>query len=78
MLCVLVCSARLLNEASGSLLDDVQLVNTLQTSKDTAEQVSEQLASSEQTEKNIDSAREVRSGNEAIRAEEIIFLILSM
>lgn len=57
MLCLLY---RLLNEATGSLLDDVQLVNTLQTSKVTATKVSEQLESSEQTERKIDSAREVR------------------
>ncbi|KAM8972622.1 dynein axonemal heavy chain 2 [Pelodytes ibericus] len=49
---------RLLNEATGSLLDDVQLVNTLQTSKLTASEVSEQLESSEETEEKIDTARE--------------------
>ncbi|MCI4377271.1 hypothetical protein PGIGA_G00201730 [Pangasianodon gigas] len=49
---------RLLNEATGSLLDDVQLVNTLQTSKVTATEVSEQLQTSEQTEIKIDTARE--------------------
>ncbi|XP_063305793.1 dynein axonemal heavy chain 2 [Pelobates fuscus] len=49
---------RLLNEATGSLLDDVQLVNTLQTSKVTASEVSEQLESSEETEEKIDTARE--------------------
>ncbi|XP_072006034.1 dynein axonemal heavy chain 2 [Engystomops pustulosus] len=49
---------RLLNEATGSLLDDVQLVNTLQTSKVTATEVSEQLESSEETEEKIDLARE--------------------
>ncbi|XP_054461370.1 dynein axonemal heavy chain 2-like [Anoplopoma fimbria] len=49
---------RLLNEATGSLLDDEQLVTTLQTSKVTATEVSEQLESSEQTEIKIDSARE--------------------
>nr|XP_046242172.1 dynein axonemal heavy chain 2 isoform X2 [Scatophagus argus] len=49
---------RLLSEATGSLLDDVQLVNTLQTSKATATEVSEQLETSEQTEIDIDSARE--------------------
>lgn len=52
---------RLLNEATGSLLDDVQLVNTLQTSKVTASEVTEQLETSETTEINIDLAREVRS-----------------
>lgn len=60
MFYVCVYSTRLLNEATGSLLDDVQLVNTLQTSKVTATEVSEQLESSEQTEIKIDSAREVR------------------
>lgn len=53
-------SSRLLNEATASLLDDVQLVNTLQTSKVTANEVSEQLKSSEETEIKIDAAREVR------------------
>lgn len=56
---VCVHSTSLLNESTGSLLDDVQLVNTLQTSKVTASEVSEQLASSEQTEIMINSAREV-------------------
>lgn len=67
MLCLEVCLLyRLLNEATGSLLDDEQLVNTLQTSKVTATEVSEQLQSSEQTEIKIDSAREVRCRNERI------------
>ena len=51
---------RLLNEATGSLLDDVQLVDTLQTSKVTATEISEQLKSSEQTKIKLDSAIEVR------------------
>uniref|UniRef100_A0A672Y9Y9 Dynein, axonemal, heavy chain 2 n=1 Tax=Sphaeramia orbicularis TaxID=375764 RepID=A0A672Y9Y9_9TELE len=49
---------RLLNESTGSLLDDEQLVNTLQTSKETSTEVSQQLESSEQTENEIDAARE--------------------
>ncbi|XP_055959532.1 dynein axonemal heavy chain 2-like, partial [Patella vulgata] len=49
---------RLLNETKGSLLDDEQLVNTLQTSKTTSQEVSEQLQISEQTEAKIDAARE--------------------
>lgn len=49
---------RLLNEAKGSLLDDEQLVNTLQTSKTTSQEVSEQLTIAEQTEIKIDTARE--------------------
>ena len=55
-----VCPTRLLNDTTGSLLDDVQLVDTLQTSKVTATEVSEQLKSSEQTKIKLDSAIEVR------------------
>ena len=50
---------RLLNEAKGSLLDDEQLVNTLQTSKVTSQDVTEQLQTAEQNEVKIDAAREV-------------------
>ncbi|OON14263.1 ATPase family protein [Opisthorchis viverrini] len=49
---------RLLNEAQGSLLDDEQLVNTLQTSKITSTEVTEQLQVAEKTEVQIDTARE--------------------
>ncbi|XP_013412698.1 dynein heavy chain 2, axonemal [Lingula anatina] len=49
---------RLLNETKGSLLDDEQLVNTLQTSKTTSQEVTEQLQISELTEVKIDAARE--------------------
>ncbi|XP_030272817.1 dynein heavy chain 2, axonemal-like [Sparus aurata] len=49
---------RLLSDTTGSLLDDVQLVDTLQTSKVTATEVSEQLKSSEQTKIKLDSAIE--------------------
>jgi len=49
---------RMLSEASGSLLDDEELVLTLQSSKTTSNEVQSQLAVSEQTEKKIDAARE--------------------
>ena len=52
-------SFRLLQTAQGSLLDDEQLVNTLNSSKTTSQEVSEQLQVSEQTEIKIDAAREV-------------------
>ena len=52
--------SRLLSTAQGSLLDDEVLVNTLQSSKRTSEDVSEQLQVAEQTEAKIDAAREVR------------------
>jgi len=48
----------MLSEASGSLLDDEELVLTLQSSKTTSNEVQSQLAVSEQTEKKIDAARE--------------------
>nr|XP_020476144.1 LOW QUALITY PROTEIN: dynein heavy chain 2, axonemal [Monopterus albus] len=66
---------RLLNEASGSLLDDVQLVNTLQTSKVTATEVSEQLESKEQTEIKISSAREAY--RPCAQRASILFFILN-
>ncbi|XP_054907024.1 dynein axonemal heavy chain 2 isoform X1 [Poeciliopsis prolifica] len=66
---------RLLNEASGSLLDDVQLVNTLQASKVTASQVTEQLETSEQTEQKIDSAREAY--RPCAQRASILFFILN-
>jgi len=52
-------SLRLLQTAQGSLLDDEQLVNTLNSSKTTSQEVAEQLQVSEQTEIKIDAAREV-------------------
>ena len=52
---------RLLNETKGSLLEDETLLNTLETSKATSQEVTEQLATSETTEIKIDSAREVCS-----------------
>nr|XP_015196051.1 PREDICTED: dynein heavy chain 2, axonemal isoform X1 [Lepisosteus oculatus]XP_015196052.1 PREDICTED: dynein heavy chain 2, axonemal isoform X1 [Lepisosteus oculatus]XP_015196053.1 PREDICTED: dynein heavy chain 2, axonemal isoform X1 [Lepisosteus oculatus] len=66
---------RLLNEATGSLLDDVQLVNTLQSSKVTATEVAEQLESSEQTEKKIDTAREAY--RPCAQRASILFFVLN-
>ncbi|XP_062849650.1 dynein axonemal heavy chain 2 [Trichomycterus rosablanca] len=66
---------RLLNEATGSLLDDVQLVNTLQTSKVTATEVSEQLETSEQTEIKIDTAREAY--RPCAQRASILFFVLN-
>ncbi|XP_043933259.1 dynein axonemal heavy chain 2 [Protopterus annectens] len=66
---------RLLNEATGSLLDDVQLVNTLQTSKVTATEVSEQLQISEQTETKIDMAREAY--RPCAQRASILFFVLN-
>jgi len=49
---------RMLTQASGSLLDDEDLVLTLQSSKNTSEEVKASLDISERTEKEIDKARE--------------------
>jgi dynein heavy chain len=49
---------RLLSESKGSLLEDTELVVTLQTSKITSEEVMEQLRIAEDTEIQIDNARE--------------------
>lgn len=48
---------RLLSEAKGSLLDDQHLVDTLQASKSTSEEVARALVIAEETEVKIDSAR---------------------
>uniref|UniRef100_A0A8D2LYU2 Uncharacterized protein n=1 Tax=Varanus komodoensis TaxID=61221 RepID=A0A8D2LYU2_VARKO len=66
---------RLLNEATGSLLDDVQLVNTLQTSKVTATEVTEQLETSEMTEIKIDTAREAY--RPCAQRASILFFVLN-
>ena len=47
-----------LAESKGSLLDNIELVNTLQVSKITAEEVAKQLTTAKQTEAKIDAARE--------------------
>lgn len=50
---------RLLNETRGSLLEDAELFNTLQTSKATSIAVQKSLETAETTEVQIDTAREV-------------------
>ncbi|XP_074657783.1 dynein axonemal heavy chain 2-like [Tubulanus polymorphus] len=66
---------RLLNEAQGSLLDDEDLVNTLQTSKTTSQDVSEQLQTAEQTEAKIDTARE--GYRSCAQRASILFFVLN-
>lgn len=50
---------RLLNETKGSLLDNVELVDTLEVSKQTSKDVTEAVQTAEQTEIKIDATREV-------------------
>ncbi|KAL3312842.1 Dynein heavy chain 2, axonemal [Cichlidogyrus casuarinus] len=66
---------RLLNESKGSLLDDEELVNTLQTSKTTSFEVTEQLQIAETTEKEIDTARE--GYRPCAQRASILFFILN-
>jgi dynein heavy chain len=65
----------LLSTAQGSLLDDEKLVNTLQSSKSIAEEVTQQLMIAEQTEKRIDSAREAY--RPAAQRASILYFVLN-
>ena len=67
----------LLATAQGSLLDNEKLVNTLQSSKAIAEEVTQQLVVSEQTEKRIDIAREAYRAS-AQRASVLYFVLNDM
>merc|ERR1711871_220890 len=68
---------RLLSESTGSLLDDVELVNTLQQSKVTSEEVTQQLVIAEETEKKIDTAR-MGYRSAAVRASLAYFVLDDM
>lgn len=68
---------RLLTESKGSLLDDEGLVNTLQQSKVTSEEVTEQLMIAEETEKKIDVARSSYKAS-AVRAALAYFVLDDM
>ena len=64
----------MLSSATGSLLDDEELVLTLQSSKTTSVEVTSQLQVSEQTERKIDAAREGYRPS-AYRASILYFLL---
>eukprot|EP01035_Chromulina_nebulosa_P017107 gene17107-22621_t len=68
---------KLLSESKGSLLDDEGLVNTLQQSKITSEEVTNQLIIAEETERKIDIAR-LSYRPSAIRAALAYFVIDDM
>lgn len=61
--------------ASGSLLDDLDLLTTLQTSKSTAITVEESLLVSEDTEREIDEARQEYRG--CSKRAAILFFVLN-
>ncbi|KAJ3375748.1 Dynein heavy chain 2, axonemal [Allomyces arbusculus] len=64
----------LLSSSEGSLLDDEKMVNTLKSSKTIAEQVTQQLIVSQQTEAEIDVAREQYRPS-AARASVLYFVL---
>ena len=68
---------RMLSSSSGSLLDDEELVLTLQSSKTTSAEVTSQLQISEVTEKKIDAAREGYRPS-AYRASILYFLLADL
>eukprot|EP01105_Mastigella_eilhardi_P001895 TRINITY_DN122_c1_g4_i2.p1 TRINITY_DN122_c1_g4~~TRINITY_DN122_c1_g4_i2.p1 ORF type:complete len:4382 (+),score=1298.66 TRINITY_DN122_c1_g4_i2:875-14020(+) len=65
---------KLLNTAQGSLLDDENLVNALESAKKTAEDIKQQLEIAEQNEIKIDSARQAFVPC-AVRASTLFFVL---
>lgn len=68
-------SVSLLSAAGESLLDDLDLLNTLQTSKATSTSIQESLIITEQTEKEIDLARE--GYRPCAKRASILFFVLT-
>ena len=65
---------RLLNESKGSILDDEELAITLQVSKQTSDQVTKSLVVAQETEIEIDEARE--HYRPSARRSSILFFVL--
>lgn len=64
-----------MNVTTGSLLDDLDLLNTLQTSKATSDTVQQSLIVTEETEKEIDLARE--GYRQCSKRAAILFFVLN-
>lgn len=65
----------MLSVAGETLLDDLDLLNTLQTSKETSISIQESLAVAEKTEKEIDLAR--KGYQPCSKRASILFFILN-
>jgi len=68
---------RLLSEASGDILDDEQLINTLAQSKVTADEINVKVAEARETEVKIDATREQYRPC-AFRAAVLFFCVAEM
>jgi dynein heavy chain len=68
---------QLLSQSSGSLLDDLALVDALQQSKTTSEEVTQQLQVAEETSLKIDAAREGYRAA-AVRASIAYFVLIDL
>ncbi|KAG8459526.1 hypothetical protein KFE25_012861 [Diacronema lutheri] len=68
---------RLLSEASGNILDDEQLINTLAQSKVTSDEINAKVAEARTTEKLIDATREGYRAC-AFRAALLFFCVADM
>ena len=68
---------RIISGSSANLIDDIELINTLQDSKNLADAVNIQLREAEETAREVDAARNVyRSA--ATRSSTVFFTVISM
>jgi dynein heavy chain len=68
---------RLINETQGNLLDDEELINTLDASKVTSEAVGTRMKDAEVTNANIDKAREVYQSL-AVQGAMLYFIVAAL
>ena len=68
---------RILAGSNGNLIDDIELIKTLQDSKNLADAVSMQLREAEETARKIDAARNVYRST-AKRSSTVFFTVMSM
>ena len=68
---------KLLRDSTGNILDDEVLINTLHDSQKTAQQISQRVSEAEETEKQINEAREVYRPV-PVRGSILYFVIVDM